>query len=230
MSGSLAYFITFTCYGARLHGNPNGSVERLRDGGGVRELAIDRPREQHERSLLVAGPASLEASQRQFVARAIEGVAEFRGWTLWALNVRSNHVHVVVSAPVQPERVMNAFKSWATRRLREAGPAAKRRGFGLATEAPGTYGRKKTSQQRCNTSSKARAPTSAASEALPHPRSDREGGPELGVALLPNLGVRFRSRKTGSRARVERPWWLTVGTSLTVGSRIAGPGAALRAW
>lgn len=124
MSGSLAYFITFTCYGARLHGNPNGSVERLRDGGGVRELAIDRPREQHERSLLVAGPASLEASQRQFVASAIEGVAEFRGWTLWALNVRSNHVHVVVSAPVQPERVMNAFKSWATRRLREAGLAS----------------------------------------------------------------------------------------------------------
>jgi len=39
-----------------------------------------------------------------------------------ALAVRSNHVHMVVSAPRNsPESVMQLCKSWATRRLREAG-------------------------------------------------------------------------------------------------------------
>jgi hypothetical protein len=39
-----------------------------------------------------------------------------------ALNVRSSHVHVVVSGVcISPEAAMGQFKSWATRRLREAG-------------------------------------------------------------------------------------------------------------
>ncbi|MBP9891199.1 MAG: transposase [Planctomycetes bacterium] len=51
---------------------------------------------------------------------AIREVCTHRGWTLHALNVRTNHVHVVVSAPdVAPERVMNDFKAYATRRLRQ---------------------------------------------------------------------------------------------------------------
>jgi REP element-mobilizing transposase RayT len=32
-----------------------------------------------------------------------------------------NHVHTVVSAPCKPERVLNAFKANATRKMREAG-------------------------------------------------------------------------------------------------------------
>ena len=37
-----------------------------------------------------------------------------------ALNVRTNHVHSVVQATGRkPELVLNYFKSWATRRLRE---------------------------------------------------------------------------------------------------------------
>ena len=36
------------------------------------------------------------------------------------MNVRTNHVHAVVSAPgVSPERVMNDFKAYATRSLRQ---------------------------------------------------------------------------------------------------------------
>ncbi|MEQ8849023.1 hypothetical protein, partial [Botrimarina sp.] len=36
-------------------------------------------------------------------------------------NVRTNHAHAVVAAAATPERVMNDFKSWATRRLRDSG-------------------------------------------------------------------------------------------------------------
>lgn len=58
------------------------------------------------------------------MASAIQGVCEHKGWTLHALNVRTNHLHTVVTASGPPEPVMNAFKAWATRRLREAGIAS----------------------------------------------------------------------------------------------------------
>ena len=37
------------------------------------------------------------------------------------MNVRTNHVHTVVSAQCKPERVLSAFKANATRKLKEAG-------------------------------------------------------------------------------------------------------------
>lgn len=43
-----------------------------------------------------------------------------KGWGLYAVNVGTNHVHVVVRAEETPEKVMNLFKIWASRRVREA--------------------------------------------------------------------------------------------------------------
>jgi len=39
------------------------------------------------------------------------------------VNVRANHVHVVVSNSNSPERMMDSFKGYATRALRAAGLA-----------------------------------------------------------------------------------------------------------
>ena len=66
-------------------------------------------------------PVFLGPSQRAVIERTIREVVEHRGWTLHAVNVRTNHVHVVVTAAKEPERVMNDFKAYATRRLAEAG-------------------------------------------------------------------------------------------------------------
>ena len=46
---------------------------------------------------------------------------EFRRWELLVVNVRTNHVHLVVSARLDPEADMGQYKAWASRRLREAG-------------------------------------------------------------------------------------------------------------
>jgi len=48
---------------------------------------------------------------------AIRDVCAQRGWNLLAVHVRSNHVHTVVEAEVPPERIMNDFKAYASRRL-----------------------------------------------------------------------------------------------------------------
>ena len=63
---------------------------------------------------------TLTEPQRQIVEQTIRDHCRFRGWTLHAVNVRSNHVHVVVSAEIHPDKVMQQFKAWCSRRLNEA--------------------------------------------------------------------------------------------------------------
>jgi hypothetical protein len=55
------------------------------------------------------------------VEAAISEISGFRGWTLWACNARSNHVHVVVSAlDYEPALVRDQLKAKATRELRKS--------------------------------------------------------------------------------------------------------------
>lgn len=87
---------------------------------GVPTLSPNRAREHFDRQELVSEPVRFDAVQRDLVEQAIHGVVAHKRWLLHAINVRTNHVHVVVTAQHAPEHVMNAFKTWATRRLREA--------------------------------------------------------------------------------------------------------------
>src|SRR5262249_29844165 len=65
-------------------------------------------------------PYVLDEPRRRIVLRTIKEVAAHRDWKLWALHVRSSHVHVVITAPCNPEKVMVDLKTWSSRRLREA--------------------------------------------------------------------------------------------------------------
>lgn len=76
-----------------------------------------------ERSLMKHGAYVLGSSERELVERVIRDHADVRGWRLHAVNVRTTHVHVIVTAPVPPEKAMGELKAWCTRRLREAGLA-----------------------------------------------------------------------------------------------------------
>ena len=61
-------------------------------------------------------------SGRKAVEIAIREVCKHRKWTLRAINVRTNHVHVVVSTSDRDSsKVLNAFKAYATRKMRELG-------------------------------------------------------------------------------------------------------------
>jgi REP element-mobilizing transposase RayT len=66
-------------------------------------------------------PFDLDGQRRHVVERAVREVCAYREWALHALNVRTNHVHLVVSSPLPPEAAMTTLKAWSTRRLREAG-------------------------------------------------------------------------------------------------------------
>jgi len=64
-------------------------------------------------------PYELDAVRRNAVLRSIQKVCVYRRWALLAAHVRTNHVHTVVRAEVQPELVLNAFKAYASRLLNQ---------------------------------------------------------------------------------------------------------------
>ncbi|MCC9599960.1 transposase [Stieleria sp. JC731] len=54
------------------------------------------------------------------VDRVIRSHCDLRGWKLWAVSTRSNHVHVVVTAPdIEITRVRDQLKANGTRAVRE---------------------------------------------------------------------------------------------------------------
>jgi putative DNA methylase len=119
--GPAAYFLTWTCYGTWLHGDERASVDREHNIPGEPYLDPNDSRQACEHEQMDQPPYGLDASRRKVVLDAVRQDCSFRGWGLRAVHVRSNHVHVVVSAPLPPERVLNDLKSYASRRLNEAG-------------------------------------------------------------------------------------------------------------
>ena len=116
----LAYLITIRTYGTWLHGDLRGSVDR--HGQNIYGTPRIKPNAELSRLMkeeMRSPPFVLNQQQRIAVHREIEDVCRRRSYVLQALNVRTNHLHSVVSAETTPERIINAFKSNATRALRE---------------------------------------------------------------------------------------------------------------
>ena len=62
-------------------------------------------------------PYVLDVHRRVTVLGALREVCLHHGWSLWAAHVRTGHVHAVVDADMRPEKVMHAFKAYASRSL-----------------------------------------------------------------------------------------------------------------
>jgi REP element-mobilizing transposase RayT len=113
----MRYFITFACYGAHLHGDESGSVDRSHNLPGGRFVDADPLRASAERQRMQQAAYLLDRESRAVVLQTLREVCVHRCWNLLAAHVRTNHVHVVVEAEVSPEKVMNRFKSYASRGL-----------------------------------------------------------------------------------------------------------------
>ena len=118
----IAYHITFRTYGTWLHGDDRSSTRRNKRS--IRELKRIEPNVPFEDSMrerMEHAPIILNREQRKAVQAAIKELCKAKGYTLYAINVRTNHVHAVVGVNAKPERVADALKAAATKRLRERG-------------------------------------------------------------------------------------------------------------
>lgn len=109
----LALFITWTTYGSWLSGDIRGWRKWKRG---------QRPPQPHLenwcRDRLSEQPVLLNQAQRQLVEHVLQEHAHVRGWLIHASSVRSNHVHIVVTAAAIPRIVRDQFKANSTRVLR----------------------------------------------------------------------------------------------------------------
>ena len=118
----LGYLITFRCYGTWLHGDERGSIDRFHTRYKSPYLPRSDRRRDISQQLLKSELVTLDAQQRHSVGAAIREVCEHRQWVLHALKVRTNHVHIVTSiGRMKPDHALNAFKAYATRRMRHDG-------------------------------------------------------------------------------------------------------------
>ena len=117
----LAYLITFTCYGVRLHGDESGSVDRDHNLHGTPFLSPNPARVRSETRRAKQKPHILDRSGRTRVLEALREMCSHRGWTLLAVHVRTQHVHMVLSAEEAPEKVLQDAKKYSSRALNRAG-------------------------------------------------------------------------------------------------------------
>lgn len=121
MGNPLAYFLTTACYGNRLHGDERGTVDREHNVYNSPTCKPTVKRERANQALMKQTPFKLNAAQRAAVEDAIKDACAFRKWYLWALNVRTNHAHIVVTSNLDPDRTLGILKARATRLMRERG-------------------------------------------------------------------------------------------------------------
>jgi hypothetical protein len=115
MEEPLAYFLTWTTYGSWLPGDERGWAQKP----GNFRLPDPKVKRAAEQSLTEA-VLTLNWKQRSIVEETIRAHCLIRKWVLHAVNARTQHLHVVLTAPGRdPEDVLDQLKAWCTRKLKE---------------------------------------------------------------------------------------------------------------
>lgn len=114
MPDPLAYFLTWSTYGTWLPGDERGWVEYR-----VGWKLPDPARKLEAEARMAEDACILDKAERALVEATIEDYCVRRRWILYAVNCRTNHLHIVVGAHRKPEQMRAQFKAWCTRRLKE---------------------------------------------------------------------------------------------------------------
>ena len=111
----LAFFITWTVYGTWLQGDVRGWKRRMKGHQKPQPLLADWRRDRLKHAIVL-----LNVSDREAVNAECQRLSNFRGWHLWKVNARTNHVHAVVTARgFAGDKVRDQLKANCTRVLRE---------------------------------------------------------------------------------------------------------------
>ncbi len=107
--------ITFRCYGTWLHGDDRGSVGRRGSNiFGEPKIKPSTTLTEIDAAFLIGSAFNLGPAERKIVDDAIREVCAVRVYQLFALSVRTNHVHLVVKNCGKVERMMDSFKAYST--------------------------------------------------------------------------------------------------------------------
>ena len=131
-------------FGTCLHGDKRGSVDRFHNVYGTPKLGPVQARVRYERKLMTRAAVRLNAKQRTAVARGVREGCEKRGWDLWVVTPRTNHVQSVVTATSSPKKALSTLKTYTTKAMRESGVGKVTKVHGPIGEVEDAWGRKKS--------------------------------------------------------------------------------------
>ena len=114
---ALAYLLTFNTYGSWLHGDERGSIAPNQNTFGEQRIPPNPHLEKSRRDTMKEHPYQLDTSRQRIVLDAILHHIAIRKWQIWAAHIRPTHAHLVASGDIAPERMLNEFKSYASRAL-----------------------------------------------------------------------------------------------------------------
>lgn len=116
MAKTLGYMITFTTYGTWLQGDERGYVKKGRIYPENKVLKRTNQQLQLQQTVI------LSKNQRQIVRNAILKEASTQKQQIYALSVKSNHIHIVVQNSRQPvSKIVAYYKKAARIALKAAG-------------------------------------------------------------------------------------------------------------
>jgi len=113
-SEPLGYFLTWPTYGTWLPGDDRGWV-KWHQG----RQPPDPPLRLEALARMTDEACRLSPIERQLVEETVKEHCRLRNWTLHAVNCRSNHLHVVVTADRHPDEVREQLKAWTVRKLKQ---------------------------------------------------------------------------------------------------------------
>lgn len=125
-NSAYAYLITFRTYGTWLHGDDRTSVDPKNNIFGQERIPPHKIRQEKMEALQALETVILDEQQKEVVLKTILKVCEYCGWRLFAVHVRTNHVHLVIEGEHTPEFMMTKLKAYASRKLNELNPEDKR--------------------------------------------------------------------------------------------------------
>jgi REP element-mobilizing transposase RayT len=112
-----AYFITFTCYGARLHGSHKGSVDRANNIYNTPYLEASEEKFDNCAKKMKSRAYLMDAPRRNIALDAITNTCVNEKWKLYAAHVRSNHIHIVVRSDELIVPVMSKIKRMISKQI-----------------------------------------------------------------------------------------------------------------
>jgi REP element-mobilizing transposase RayT len=105
-----------------VHGDARGTVSKYHNHYGADTLPYNAKLISRIQNKMKHAPFSLDKTHRKIVCNAALEQAKLLRWTLIALHVRSNHLHLVIKPYHAPERMMQTIKAACSRALNKYDP------------------------------------------------------------------------------------------------------------
>lgn len=97
-----------------------GAIDKFNNKHDTPYLPENQKWHKFNREILKYSPVELNDKMRNSVENGLRETCEIRRWKIFAINVRTNHVHVVVSiGDKSSKKALIAFKANSTRKMRE---------------------------------------------------------------------------------------------------------------